>query len=315
MAVSAALLAIVAVARPDLVAQRRGGPPPPAPPARDLAPVDLTGYWVSVVTEDWRWRMVTPAKGDYTSVPLNDEGRRAADLWDLATDDASGNQCKAYGIGGLMRQPGRLHITWQDDTTLRLEFDAGTQTRLLVFDKSKQATGEKTWQGFSVAEWEGPVGGRGFGAGGGRNDVRRVARTGDGREDVRLLSREELARRGTGTGFGDVPGGGGSGLRGGPQPHRGPLDSGSIKVETRHFRGGYLRKNGVPYSENAVITEYFQWLPSHPNGDRWLVVTTAVDDPTYLQQPFYTSTNFKREPNDAKWSPTACRTDAPVRGK
>mgnify|MGYP003342381936 CR=1 FL=1 len=32
----------------------------PAPTARSSAPVDLTGYWVSVVTEDWAWRMRTP---------------------------------------------------------------------------------------------------------------------------------------------------------------------------------------------------------------------------------------------------------------
>jgi hypothetical protein len=92
---------------------------------------------------------------------LNAEGTRAANTWDLAKDDAAGLQCKAFGVGGIVRQPGRLHITWQDDTTLKMEFDAGTQTRLLTFDRTKQATGEKTWQGFSVAQWEGPGAGRG----------------------------------------------------------------------------------------------------------------------------------------------------------
>jgi hypothetical protein len=300
--VGAALITLIAAGRPQLSAQRRGGPPPAPQPAQALAPIDVAGYWVSVVTEDWRWRMVTPQKGDYTSLPLNPEGRRVAEQWDLAKDDASGNQCKAFGIGGIIRQPGRMHITWQDDNTLKIEFDAGTQTRVLSFDKSKQASGEKTWQGFSVAEWEGPVGGRGF-----------AARTGDGRDDVRLLSREELARRGTGTGFGDVPGGGGSGLRGGPPARTGALDSGIIKVASTNFREGYLRKNGVPYSETATITEYFQWLPPHPNGDAWLIVTTAIDDPKYLQQPFYTSTNFKREADGSKWNPTACKTEPPAR--
>jgi len=301
--------AAAAVLGPGVSAQRRGGPPGAA---REQAPVDVTGYWVSVVTEDWRWRMVTPQKGDYTSVPLNAEGRRAADGWDLAGEEASGNQCRAYGVGGLMRQPGRLHVTWADEATLKVEFDAGTQTRVLNFDKTKQPGAEKTWQGFSIAEWEGPVVSRGSGPGDARDDVRRLARTGDGRDDVRLLTREELAKRGTGTGFGDVPGGGGSGLRGGPQPRRGLLDSAVIKVDTRQFRPGYLRKNGVPYSESAAITEYFQWLPPHPNGDHWLVVTTTVDDPKYLQQPFYTSTNFKREPDGAKWNPSPCHTDPPA---
>src|SRR5215472_11309032 len=86
-----------------------------------MAPVDLTGYWVSVVTEDWLYRMVTPKKGDYTSVPLNAEGRKTADAWDPAKDEASGDQCKAYGAPALMRIPGRLHITWQDDSTLKVE--------------------------------------------------------------------------------------------------------------------------------------------------------------------------------------------------
>src|SRR5438034_1309230 len=58
----------------------RGGAQDTSPP-RALAPFDLTGYWVSVVTEDWRWRMVTPAKGDSTSVPLNPEGRRVTEMW------------------------------------------------------------------------------------------------------------------------------------------------------------------------------------------------------------------------------------------
>ena len=85
-----------------------------------------------------------------------------------------------------------------------------------------------------------------------------------------------------------------------------------IRVVTHQFRDGYLRTNGVPYSENASITEYFQWLPPHPDGDRWLVVTTVVDDPKYLQQPFYTSTNFKREADGTKWNPTPCHTEPPA---
>src|SRR6185436_9027347 len=77
-----------------------------------------------------------------------------ADLWDPAKDEASGNQCKAYGVGNIMRMPGRLHITWQDDQTLKLEFDAGTQTRLLHFEGSAPAGAEPTWQGYSTAQWE-----------------------------------------------------------------------------------------------------------------------------------------------------------------
>src|SRR6266404_3942151 len=99
--------------------------------AQASAPIDLTGYWVSVVTEDWRYRMVTPAKGDYASVPLNDEGRKVADTWDPARDQASGNACKSYGAANIMRVPGRVHATWRDENTLQIEADAGTQMRLL----------------------------------------------------------------------------------------------------------------------------------------------------------------------------------------
>src|SRR5215472_11026215 len=104
------------------------GPAAPANP-KAAAPVDLTGYWVSLVTEDWRFRMVTPAKGDYASVPLNPEGRKVADAWDPDKDEAAGNQCKSYGAAAIMRVPGRLHITWQDDSTLKVETDAGQQVR------------------------------------------------------------------------------------------------------------------------------------------------------------------------------------------
>jgi hypothetical protein len=268
---------IAAQQPPAAPAQAGQAQPAPGSP-RASAPFDPTGYWVAVVTEDWRWRMVTPPKGDYASVPLSPEGRRVADMWDLAKDNESGNQCKAFGVGGIMRQPGRLHITWQDDSTLKVDFDAGTQTRLLQFDKSKQPPAEKTWQGHSIAEWEIPVA-RGRGAGGGG-------------------------------------GGGGGGNVAGPRGRPAPTPrGGSLKVVTTNFREAYLRKNGVPYSESASITEYFDRLPPHPNGDVWLMVITTIEDPKYLNQPFYTSTHFKLEPNGSKWSPSPCQTDPPGRTK
>src|SRR5215510_12984990 len=112
-------------------AQGRGegrGTAPPTPKA--AAPFDMTGYWVSVVGEDWRWRMF-PNKGDYAGIPMNAEARKIADSWDPAKDEAAGEQCKAYGAPGIMRIPGRFHITWQDDQTLKVETDAGRQVRLL----------------------------------------------------------------------------------------------------------------------------------------------------------------------------------------
>jgi hypothetical protein len=124
--------------------------------------VDLTGYWVSVVTEDWRWRMVTPARGDFAGVPLTAAARELGRAWDPAKDEAAGNQCKAYGAAAIMRVPGRVHMTWANDNTLQIDADAGTQTRLLRFVAGQPPAGtQPSWQGFSVAQWEGIVRGPG----------------------------------------------------------------------------------------------------------------------------------------------------------
>jgi hypothetical protein len=148
---------LVACSFAPLSAQR-GGRGAPANP-RAGAAIDLTGYWVSVISEDWKFRMVTPKKGVYDSLMLNAEGRRVADTWDPAKDEAAGEQCRAYGAANVMRIPGRLHITWQDDATLKIETDAGTQTRLLHFVPSTGSgqadpVGAPSWQGHSTAEWE-----------------------------------------------------------------------------------------------------------------------------------------------------------------
>lgn len=286
----------------DAAAQRggrggggRGGGPPR--PAQEMAPIDLTGTWVSVVTEDWRWRMVTPPapspNPDVASIPMNGEGRKVAASWNLAADNAAGLQCKAFGVGGIMRQPGRVRVSWQDPQTLKMEFDAGTQTRVLHFDSAVRPPAEKTWQGHSVAVWEGPGVGRGIASD-------------DGRADPRVTGGGLLGR--------GVPGGGGQGLRGGPPPRQqAQLNrGGNLRVVTTNFREGYLRKNGVPYSETAIITEYIHRLPTHPNGDSWMHVLTIVEDPRYLSQPFYTSTHFRLETDDSRFSPTPCSTDPPL---
>ena len=279
---TAVLMFILCGIQPSTAAQR-GAPQSP----QASAPVDLTGNWVSVVSEDWRHRMMTPRIGDFESLPLNGEGRGVANTWDLDQDNANGLQCKAFGVGGIIRQPGRLQITWADEDTLQLNFDAGTQTRLLEFDDSTEPGDELTWQGHSIAEWERPPRGRGG-----------------------------TTRAQIGNSTGPIaPGGGGRGTRGGPAPTIGSLTAGgSLKVMTTNFQEGYLRKNGVPYSENASITEHFHRLPTHPNGDNWLLVVTIIEDPTYLTQPFYTSTHFKLEPNGSSFSPTPCRTPPPPAG-
>ena len=142
---------------------RGGGRGAPAAP-REAAAIDLTGYWVSVISEDWKFRMVTPKKGVYDSLTLNADGRRMADTWDRAKDEAAGEQCRPYGAANIMRVPGRLHITWQDDSTLRVETDAGTQTRLFKFGAAPEAgavNNDQTWQGESIAQWEYAPGARG----------------------------------------------------------------------------------------------------------------------------------------------------------
>ncbi len=282
---SAALTIGLLAARADVDAQRGGGPPAAPRPARTAAPVDLTGTWVSVVSEDWRWRMVTPLRGDVASVPVNGAGRKGAAGWDLERDNTANLQCKAFGIGGIMRQPGRIRISWQDDNTLKLEFDAGTQTRLLNFNKATPPPTEKTWQGFSLAQWQGPG----------------------------LRAAEAPPGPGAGPATATVPGGGGRGLRGGPPPTTaGAVSLGaSIKVVTTGQREGYLRKNGVPYSENAVFTEYINRLPT-TDGMDLLLVTTVVEDPVYLSQPFYTSSHFRKEADGSRWSATPCYTAPPL---
>ena len=134
-------------------AQGRGAQPAAAPP-RALAPIDLTGYWVAIISEDWRWRMITPTKGDFPSIPLNLDAQRIAEAWDPAKDEAAGEQCRAYGAPGLMRGPTRLHVTWQDDDTLKLETDYGMQTRLFRF-RAGAPPAAATWQGSTVAQWTG----------------------------------------------------------------------------------------------------------------------------------------------------------------
>jgi hypothetical protein len=203
-----------------------------APSARAAAPFDLTGYWVSIITEDWRFRMVTPLKGDYGGVPLTAEGRKHADAWDPSMDGS----CRAYGAAGLLRMPLRVRITWESDSVLKLETDAGMQTRRLVFGKA-HPPGPRSLQGFSVAEWEA---------------------------------------------------------------------DGGLRVTTTNMTGGWVRRNGVPYSQDAILTEYWDQFAG-PSGDQWFSVTTIVDDPKSFSQPFTTSSQFKKESDGSRWKVSPCK--------
>jgi hypothetical protein len=161
MRLLAAVAAVFLLALPLTIHGQRGGRGAAPPVAgREAAAIDLAGYWVSVVSEDWKYRMVTPKKGVYDALTLNAEGRRLGDTWDPARDEAAGEQCRAYGAANIMRLPGRLHITWQDANTLRIDTDSGTQTRLFHFGAAP-APGEPSWQGDSLAQWEYAPGARG----------------------------------------------------------------------------------------------------------------------------------------------------------
>jgi hypothetical protein len=277
----------------------RGGGPPATGQAS--APIDLTGYWVSLVTEDWRFRMVTPAKGDYASVPISGPGRAIADQWDPDKDIAAGLQCKSYGAAGLMRVPTRVHITWADENTLKIETDAGTQTRLLHFGTATPPAGDAGLQGFSVASWEGAGrggGGRGGGGGGGGGGAANAAVTNAG------VPAGVLPPAAPPAAAAPAAGGRGGGGRGGAAAAA--IRPGSLKIVTTHLSPGYLRKNGVPYGPGTTLTEYFD-RTYEPNGDSLLIVTTIVDDPEYLTGTFYTSTHFKRLADTGPgWNPTPC---------
>ena len=251
-----------------LQAQARG-PATPAAPAKASAPIDLTGYWTAVITEDWHTRMLTAPKGDFGTgtrgsvslpggrgvgdggnpatlgnIPYNPVGGQAAMTWDPAKDEAEGNACKAYGAPGILRQPTHLRVSWQDDNTLKLEADFGTQTRLFSF-AAATPTGEPSWQGTSVASWRTQGGRPGFEKGG------------------------------------------------------------SLKVVTTGLKAGYYWKNGMPYTANAKMTEYFR-VHDLPNSGQWIVLSSIVEDPQYLNQPYVVTYHFKKLPDGSKWKPSPC---------
>ena len=222
----------------------RGAQPPKTP--KESATIDLTGYWTAVITTDWRWRMTVPPKGDYQGIPVNAEARKLGDAWDPTKDEAAGEQCRSYGAPMIMEGPGRIHITWTDDRTLKLESDAGKQTRIFSFGAPQGQGGD--WQGVAQASWDAVSFGNG------------------------LVSR-------------DVP-------------------SGALKVVTTKFKPGYLQKNGVPYSANTVVTEYFD-VVKDPTGD-YLIDSITLEDPTYLTSKYETAVNFKKQADAAGWNPAPC---------
>jgi hypothetical protein len=214
----------------------RGGAPARTP--KEGAPIDLTGYWVSIVSEDWRFRMVTPPKGDFPNFLLNPEGLKLANAWDPAKDEAAADHCKAYGAPNIMRVPGRFHITWADDRTLKIDTDAGQQTRLLKFAASGAAAAPAappSRQGTSTAQWE---------------------------------------RK-------------------------------ALRVDTTNLLPGYLQTNGVPFSANVKMYEYFDVI-NEPGGEIWLIDDSVITDLTYHVRSIKRSTHLRKQADASGWEPSPC---------
>ncbi len=232
-----------------------------------FAPIDLTGNWVSVITEDWHLRMISPEKGNFDGLPLTLRAQEIGNSVDLEEIENNGQACLAFGAGRVMREPGRIKISWLDSNILHIETDAGEQTRLLHFDHTARV-GEASLQGHSLAQWQ---------YANGFDPDQALLNPGEGR---------------------------GRSLIGFIEPALEP-SGGKLYVETNNLSGGMLRKNGVPYSSDAEIKEYFNTL-KEPDGTEWLIVTTIVNDPLNLVVDHITSTNFVREADASKWDPRPC---------
>jgi len=224
-------------------ANRGRGAAPAGKTPKESAPIDLTGYWVSIVSEDWRFRMLTPPKGDHPDFLLTPAGTKLADSWDPAKDEAEKDHCKAYGAPNIMRVPGRFHITWADDRTLKIETDAGQQTRLLRFAAAPGApvatavgaAAAPSRQGTSAAQWE---------------------------------------RK-------------------------------ALRAQTSNLVPGYLQYNGVPYSANTTMLEYFDVI-TEPGGEIWLINDAVITDPTYLARSVKRSTHLRKQSDNKGWDPQPC---------
>jgi hypothetical protein len=241
---------------------------PAAAGARAAAPVDLTGYWVSIVTEDWIERMSpsSPPSGIIGGGRGGGGGGGGGGRGGGGAAPAvapSTDPCRVYAAGGSMRVPGRLNVTWADDNTLKIDMDAGTQTRLLHFNAPQPSSLQKTLQGYSVATWDAGARAGGFGGGGGG-------------------------------------GGAGRGQAGAPAAAPAPR-WGVLRVVTTNLSGGYLLSSRSHYSDNAVLTE--QFMKHSDFGVDYVTVTATVQDGA---QNRIVSSTFKKEPDGSRFAPSGC---------
>jgi len=197
------------------------------------APLDLTGYWEPLITEDYKLRMHGVKKGDYNGIALTDAAKAIADRYrpDAGAEELLLDKCVPHGAVRILFTDTRLHIT-RDNNVITTELEAEGQTRRFYLDNRKWPGGELQWQGHSIAY---------------------------------------------------------------------PDGKSMLTVITRHMRPGLLRSNGIPYSEEAVLTEHYT-----RHGDYFTVIQ-VVEDPGYLTEPFITSTSFRKIPKPDDWQMGSCR--------
>jgi hypothetical protein len=166
-----------------------------------------------------------------------------------------------------MRQPTHLRIAWQDDSTLRIEADAGAQTRLFRFgppaDRGRMDYSNATYFPPPPARLEAPPGVE-------------PSLQGHSIATWHIVPAAGIVQRG-----------------------------GSLKVVTTRLQPGYYWRNGMPYTGNAVLTEYFR-LMELPDKSQWIRMTQIVEDPDYLTQPWVVNYAFKKLSDGSLWNPTAC---------
>ena len=127
-------------------------------PARASAPIDLTGYWVAVVNEDWRYRMVTPAKGDYGGVRSRRKRCRSSTTG-IRPQTRRREECKSWcRRGHAAAGSASHHLAGRHHTEGR--GGRGHANASLSIPGRPAAAGTPTWQGDSTAQWE-RGGGRG----------------------------------------------------------------------------------------------------------------------------------------------------------
>ena len=78
----------------------------------------------------------------------------------------------------------------------------------------------------------------------------------------------------------------------------GKFEGDMLTVETTHIKQGWLRRNGLPESDQAALTEHFI------RHDRYMTHVTVLTDPVYLTAPLIKTQTFvmaDRDPGNWLW--------------